>query len=86
MDQLTDDQINIIVEALLFGSCLEITDSWSNVDRDNMIQLAKQIARPSTSLSNIQLHHISHDMPCYIADALISTFPHINVISEPSHI
>lgn len=59
MEQLTDEQIKLIVETLLFGACLEITDEWSIEDRHEMINIANLIKRDNIILNKIQIHSLA---------------------------
>ena len=56
MKHLTKEDTDYIVESLLFGLCLEITDRWTEEDRFKMLNLAKKLQTEDTSLSNIDLH------------------------------
>jgi len=78
MEQLTDSQINLIVEALLFGACLEITSSWTDEDRENMLEIALNLKQPSTTLKNIQLHVL--DTTDSIVDRITAACSTINIV------
>lgn len=56
MKHLTKEDTDYIVESLLFGLCLEITDRWTEEDRFKMLNLAKKLQTEDTSLNNIDLH------------------------------
>jgi len=79
MGQLTDTQHNLIVEALLFGACLEITDNWSVADRIEMINIASQFKSENTPINNIQIHSEPRT-DTNINSLVISSFPNITVI------
>lgn len=80
MEQLTDSQINLIVESLLFGACLEVTDSWTAEDRNDMLDLAIRFKQDNTSLKNIQIHKdIDEDN---ISNVIMEHFSNISVVSN----
>lgn len=87
MEQLTDEETNLIVESLLFSSCLEITDEWTSEDRHSMLRIASKLQTPTTHLKNIEMHNFDenkNDITCIICDL----FPHINKvqhITPPAH-
>ena len=79
MKQLTDDEINLVVESLLFSSCLEITDEWSDDDRFVMIQIADKLKNLNTSLKNIELHDLNNEAS-KITQKINSLFPAITKV------
>lgn len=60
MEQLTNEELNYIIESLLYGLCLEITDRWSDDDREKMLVLAKKLKTENTRLNNIDLNLLTH--------------------------
>jgi len=85
MEQLTDSQINLIVESLLFGACLEVTDSWTVEDRNDMLNLAIKFKQTNTSLKNIQIHNYTSSKEGYennICNSIIKHFSNIAVVSN----
>lgn len=81
MEQLTEEENNLIVEALLFSSCLEITDDWSSECRHSMLQIANKLQTPSTQLKNIELHNFN-ESDNDITLSICTLFPHINKIQH----
>lgn len=84
MEQLTDDEYNLIVEALLFGSCLEITDNWARHDRLAMFDIALKLKHKYTGISNLQIHRltdqssIEYEGPS--VDTVTASFPSLSVV------
>lgn len=82
MEQLTTEEINLIVESLLFSSCLEITDEWSDNDREDMLQIASKLQTPQTTLKNIEIHNLDNTASSF-AKKVCDLFPHINIVPPP---
>lgn len=84
MEQITDDEYNLIVEALLFGSCLEITDNWSEHNRASMFDIALKLKQKTTSLNNLQIHRLLNEQPIISeglsVDSVIKEFPNISIV------
>lgn len=81
MIQLTDEENNLIVEALLFSSCLEITDEWSTNDRNTMLVIANKLKNSTTTLKNIELHNFNENNNDITNNICIS-FPDINKVQH----
>lgn len=81
MIQLTDEENNLIVEALLFSSCLEITDEWSVDDRNTMLVIANKIKNSTTTLKNIELHNFNENNND-IKNNICISFPDINKVQH----
>ena len=78
MNQLTNDDINYIVESLLFGLCLEITDRWSDEDREHMLLIAAKLRNKDTKINNIDLNIIENQSNKLTND-IINLFPELNI-------
>lgn len=78
MEQMTDEEKNLLIEALLFSSCLEIVDSWSTEDTEKMFNLAFKLNNNAT-LKNLEYHKIQENSNVVLS-ILKPTFPDLKVI------
>lgn len=53
--QFTAEEIQLLVEVLLFSSTVDVCAEWNPKHQQDMIQLAKKINDPSVKLENIYL-------------------------------
>jgi hypothetical protein len=78
MNQLTNDELNYVVESLLFSLCLEITDRWSDEDREQMLRIATKLRNDNTTINNLDLN-IIENQNSKLATEIVSLFPEINI-------
>lgn len=79
MEQLTDEDNNYIIEALLFALCLEITDRWTVEDRAKMLNIANNLKNENTVLNNIDLH-VFDEHEDLESNEVLKSFSNINLI------
>ena len=79
MEQLTNEDSNYIIEALLFALCLEITDRWTVEDRAKMLNIAKNLKNENTVLKNLDLHVFNEDQDL-ASNEVFQSFSNINLI------
>jgi hypothetical protein len=79
MEQITNEELNYVIEALLFSLCLEITDNWTLDDRNTMLNIAKKLKPNNLNLKNLDLHYFNDNLTPLAKD-MISSFPELNLI------
>lgn len=80
MSNLTTEDKQYIIESLLFASCLEIIDNWTEDDRLKMLDIVKKIKAEDIIPKNISLHLFEENHDSSIIKEVISLYPNINTL------
>jgi hypothetical protein len=62
MNNLTDEEINLIIESLLFSACADVAFDYSDELPQQMVNLAKKLKTDNTSVKNISIYTIPEEV------------------------
>lgn len=84
---LTDEEIKIILECILFSSSVDISASWYKEDTDKMLQLAEKLRMQYTSIpvENVfisQLNELNEKFMDEQTEKIVELFPEIQNIEK----
>jgi hypothetical protein len=85
----TEEEIQTILECLLFSSSVDVCASWYQEDVDKMLKLTEKIRHKfqSIPIENVYLSHFSDDDNLFVdkhSSRILSNFPEMNHIQKES--
>ena len=82
MNDLTEEEINLIIESLLFSACADVALDYNDTLPQKMVDLAKKLKTNSTSVKNISIYTIPGEVFEDLTQQIIDErFNDLNIIS-----
>lgn len=82
MNNLTEEDINLIIESLLFSACADIALDDDGTLPQRMVNLAKKLKTNSTSVKNISIYTIPGEVFEDLTQQIIDeNFNDLNIVA-----